>query len=84
MSEANVVSVQLGSFAKKTMDLTGAMNTANQMLNSGRNVLNRNNLNALSSWESNPVGNLAKGINPGTSPNRQIGIGGKINDWGIR
>lgn len=75
--------VTLGNFARKTMDLTGAANTATQMLNSGRNVLNRNNLNALSSWESNPVSNLYKGINPGTSPNRQIGIGGRVNDWGI-
>ena len=76
--------IKLGNFARKPMDLSVAASTANQLLSSGRNVLNRNNLNALSSWESNPVGNLKKGINQNTNIGRQIGVGGNLNNHGIK
>ena len=47
-----------------------------------RGAINSADTGALAPWESNPVGNLVRGISPGTSLNRQVGITSGQNIFG--
>lgn len=47
-----------------------------------RGAINSADVNNLSAWESNPVGNLVRGITPRTGLNRQLGIVSDQNVFG--
>lgn len=61
--------------------LLGNANLFNRSITQ-RGAINSADTGALAPWESNPVGNLVRGINPGTSLNRQVGITSGQNIFG--
>lgn len=73
--------IKMGTAFRRSMDLSQAEAAAQGVLGAGRNKLQSANLQVLSPWQSAPVSNLVRGIQPSTNPLTQLGVGGKMSKF---